>query len=128
MFRSRVAEEYMKRIARGKHNISSAGLFYSKIDLLDPIQKKVCAEFGIELPNKSRTMSIEFLGSQDVIVIVADDVPFEVIENWMTKGKVRSWNIPDVYPRNMSEEKVREVVNKIIRKVNELNEELDLLS
>jgi protein-tyrosine-phosphatase len=121
VFRSRVAEEYMKRIS--KHEVSSGGLIkYS--GNVHPIQAEVCKEFGLFLPNQSKTLSVENLKDQDLVIVVADDVPKELIIEWyVPKDKLRRWEINDVYPQNMNKEEARRIIKEIIKKVEELNEE-----
>jgi protein-tyrosine-phosphatase len=122
VFRSRVAEEYMKKIS--KHEISSGGLIKFNGNL-HPIQEEVCKEFGLILPNQSKALSVENLKDQDLVVIVADDVPKGLINEWyVPKDKLRRWEISDVYPHNMNKEEAKKVVEEIIKKVDELNEEL----
>ena len=123
VFRSRVAEEYMKKI-NPNHEISSAGLIKFSGDL-HPIQKEVCGEFDLIFTNQSETMSVEKLKEQDIIITVADDVPEDIFFGWDLKDKLRIWRIKDIYPSNMSKEGVRSIIGEIIKKVDELNEESD---
>jgi protein-tyrosine-phosphatase len=126
IFRSRIAEEHMKKISNGKHNISSAGLirFHGE---MEPLQKKVCEERGFILPNQSKSLSVEGLRNQDLVVIVANDVPPKLLEHkgYHTIGKVRRWNISDVETNDYTREEVENIIQSIVDKVEKLNNELE---
>jgi protein-tyrosine-phosphatase len=122
IFRSRVAEEYMKKISN--HNISSAGIIRADGDLISAVQKEVCKEFGLIFTNQSKTLTVENLRKQDLVIIVADDVPQEIFKNqfYNLDGKVRKWEIEDIfYP---DKENIRRTIIEIMKRVDELNEEL----
>lgn len=121
VFRSRVAEEYMKKIS--KHEISSGGLIAYNGNL-HPIQEEVCKEFELILPNQSKALSVEKLKDQDLVIIVADDVPKGIVDWYVPKDKLRRWEISDIHSHSMNKEGAKKIVEEIIRKVGELNEEL----
>ena len=123
IFRSRVAEEHMKKIS--KHNISSAGLIKFGGDMKLE-QQEVCKEFGLILPNQSKTLSLENLRKQDLIVIVADDVPKKIFENPdYHLNEIKKWKIKDVDSSNLDKKRIRPIVKKIIDNVEELNRSLN---
>lgn len=121
IFRSRVAEEYMRKIS--KHNISSGGVI--KFDGQMPqVQKDVCKEFGLILPNQSKTLNVDNLRNQDLIIIVADDVPQEIFEHPEYNLKeIRRWDITDIESTSNDKERIRYIVGEVVRRVKELNEE-----
>lgn len=122
VFRSRVAEEYMKKIS--KHEISSGGIIKFSGNM-PRLQQEVCREFGLILPNQSKTLELENLREQDLIIIVADDVSREVFEHPEYNLKeVRKWEIKDVPTDNSNKENIRYVVAEVIKRVEELNKEL----
>jgi len=86
VFRSRVAEEHMKKIS--KHEISSGGLIRYNGNV-HPIQAEVCKEFGLILSNQSKALSVENLKDQDLVVVVADDVPEGIVDWYVSKDKLR---------------------------------------
>ncbi|MFZ1970968.1 MAG: hypothetical protein WAU65_02210 [Candidatus Nanoarchaeia archaeon] len=123
VFRSRVAEEHMKKIS--KHNISSAGLI-SFSGNMQKEQQEVCKEFGLILPNQSKTLSLENLRKQDLIIVVADDVPQKIFENpEYNLCKIRRWEIKDVDTFDLDKKKIRPIVKKIIENVEDLNKSLN---
>ena len=72
-------------------------------------------------------VSIKLLREQDIVIVVASDVPRELFDNplYEATNKVRFWNIDDV--KNLftpSDENNKEIIEKIIKKVDELNKEL----
>ena len=89
------------------------------------LQQEVCREFGLILPNQSKTLELENLREQDLIIIVADDVSREVFEHPEYNLKeVRKWEIKDVPTDNSNKENIRYVVAEVIKRVEELNKEL----
>jgi protein-tyrosine-phosphatase len=124
IFRSRVAEEYMKKISH--HNISSAGVI-SFDGNLNKTQQEVCSEYGLRFTNQSKTLDLGNLRNQDLIIIVADDVPQEVFAHPEYNLKeIRRWEIKDVDSHSLDKENIRNIVGEIIRRVEELNEEINL--
>lgn len=124
IFRSRVAEEYMKKIS--KHNISSGGVI--RFDGQMPkVQQEVCKEFGLILPNQSKTLNVDNLRNQDLIIIVADDVPQEIFEHPEYNLKeIRRWDIKDIPSNSQDKESIRYIVGEVVRRVKELNNEIEL--
>lgn len=122
IYRSRIAEEHMKKISN--HEIDSAGLisFSGKVPKTHIISS---AKYGLNLDNKSKTLSVELLNEQDLVIIVADDVPIEVFKNPVYKfGEVRKWGIEDVNHLDMTHEEVEGIIEQIIKKVEELENEI----
>ena len=109
VFRSRVAEEYLKRISN--HEVSSFGLFKSKKippSEIIPAGKK----FGLDLSLNSKTASIEDLRKLDLLIIVADDVPSKIFEHhlYKLKNKIVRWDIPDLDAGSPREESIKNII------------------
>lgn len=115
VFRSRIAEEYAKK--RGM-NASSAGLIKTKL-LPDQIQLKVAKEFGLEIKENSKPISIELLQKQDKVILVASDVPVKIFRHplYGLKGKISVWKIKDVNQKTMKKDS-RKIIKQIINKID----------
>jgi len=117
-FRSKVAEDYFNRINKNpKLKAKSAGIIEgSPIDLT---QKKISKKLGIELKGKPKGVSTKLLKWQDIIVIVANDVPPALFKDNKKYGKkLIVWKIPDAKEDNESE--IKRIVNSIKINVNNL--------
>jgi protein-tyrosine-phosphatase len=124
IFRSRVAEEAMKRISN--HDITSGGVIRYDGNMTKE-QREVCKEFDLILPNQSKTLDLGNLRAQDLIIIVADDVPQAIFNHPEYNLKeIRRWEIKDIDSRYLEKKNIRNIVGEIIRRVEELNEELNL--
>ena len=123
-FRSRIAEVYFKKINRNKKiKVSSAGLIKGYLPL-DRNQVRNAKEFGLNILGKPRTTSMEMLRNQDLIIIIADDIPKTIFnKNWY-KDKVIIWKIPDV-KEGRDVEGNRKIIRAILKKVDELNKKLE---
>lgn len=130
VFRSRIAEEYLKQISN--HEVVSAGIFPNNWILIKE-QIDVPLQYGIDLSiNKSKPIRLEELYEQDYIIIIADDVSLELFNDnrYSLKGKVIKWNIKDVEttPRNgnnsyiLKSDNIEEIVLNIMSKVKKFNE------
>ena len=125
-FRSKVAEIYFNMINKNKNVIAdSAGIIKGN----DSRAKEAATakEFNIDLKGKPKGLSIELIRKQNMIIIVADDVPKNIFDrkeyiNFKTT-KIIVWKIPD-NPGATSVVKLRKIVKAVMRKVEELNEEL----
>jgi protein-tyrosine-phosphatase len=121
VFRSRVAEEAMKRISN--HDITSGGVIRYDGNM-NKEQREVCKEFDLILPNQSKTLDLGNLREQDLIIIVADDVPQAIFNHPEYNLKeIRRWEIEDVDSRYLEKKKIRNIVGEIVKKVEELNDE-----
>ena len=118
-FRSRVAERYLKKI-NPELEVKSAGLIRGRP--LDKNQIKLAKSEGIDITGSPQGLSSELLDWQDVIIIVADDVPREVFDHRKFKRKTILWDIEDADSDDT--EGVIKIIKSIKSKVNEFNEEL----
>lgn len=121
-FRSRVAESYFKKINRNKNiSVKSAGL----IKGLSPLDKTQVAitsskEFKLNIRGKPQGLSSKLLAWQNIIIIVANDVPLKVFvfdKNKEYSKKVIVWKIRD--SKTGSDKKdVKRAIKEIIKKVD----------
>jgi protein-tyrosine-phosphatase len=116
-FRSRVAECYFKKINKNKNiKAESAGLFEGS-----PNKKKtinILKKIGIKIKGKPRSMSNKLLREQDLIVIVADNVPKSIFIPKYVK-KVIKYPIKD--GKKGDETSSIEIAKKVMRKIDKLN-------
>jgi protein-tyrosine-phosphatase len=121
-FRSRIAEAYFKKINKNKNiKVKSAGLF--KGSPLSPETIKNAKRFGLNIVGRVNGLSSAVIKNQNIIVVVADDVPSQVFDKSRKMGKkVLLWNIKDANYKN--QKSVEKVIKKIIKKVNDLNNKL----
>ncbi len=121
-FRSKTAEAFFKKYNRNKfYEAYSAGLLPGKYPL-EKMQVKVAKSFGINLKGKPKPVTMDLLMKMDVVVIVADNVPAEVLSNQKYGREERIWKIPDVYTNNYRD--VEKVIAQIEKKVIEFIQEL----
>jgi protein-tyrosine-phosphatase len=128
VFRSKVAEAYFKKINEDTSlNVSSAGIINA--DWLTPIERKIVKRqmkiaktLGINYKFGSRNLKISLLNKQDIIVIVADDVPNIFRNQFYLKPslEVIRWKIPDVKKNRTSDKFIKKSVMQIIKKVERL--------
>jgi len=131
IFRSRIAEELFKKLIKKKdYKALSAGIIkWNKRDLRKDggfeAEKRVAKKKGINLSVKSRGLSSSLLRDTDIVVIVADDVSFEIFKDKSFGGKLISWKIPDVKDENKDKERValkiilliEEKIKKFVRRL-----------
>jgi protein-tyrosine-phosphatase len=119
-FRSKLADAFFKKINKNKNIKSkSAGLF--KGSPIDEDEKATAKENGIRIRGKPIGISTKLLKWQDIIVIMADNVPKENFqENEKYGKKVIVFKIKD----SDSKEDNSRVVKEIKKAVEELNEML----
>jgi len=119
VFRSRIAEAVFKKHYKGnKHQVKSRGLFPTLNGNKNTI--RVVKETGYDISGKPRNFGYEEIENQDLIIIVADDVPKSLFN--LYKKKTIVWKIKDVYDDNAEKEK--KVVKEIETKVKKLIKEL----
>ncbi len=118
-FRSRVAAEYFKKLDKNKKfEVSSAGLI--KGEPVNSVAAKTAREFGLNIHGKTRGLSSELLKKQDRVVIVADDVPSEVLKDHCRKIIVLKVKDTKVINARI----LRQIIKEIIKKVDDLNKRL----
>lgn len=124
-FRSRVAEAYFKKINRNKKiSASSAGLIQGFFPL-DKDQVRIAKnDFGININGKPRAMSMNLLKKQDMIIVIADDVPRNIFNYKWYKDRIFSWKIRDNND-NSTDKEIRKTIMQIIKKIDDLNNKLE---
>ena len=133
IFRSKVAEAYFKKVNKNKSiNASSSGII--KADVFSDVEKRltkflreIAKGFGMDIKGNSKLLSISLLKKQDMIIITANDVPAEIFNNkFYLKPdlKVVVWKIPDVKKGKDNKLVIKKSIEKIMKKVEELVEEL----
>ena len=122
-FRSRIAEAYFKKINKNKKYIAeSAGVIQGFLPL-DKNEVKAAKDFGISILGKPRAMTMDLLKKQDIIVVVANDVPKEIFSYKWYKDKVRIMKIKDVKD-NDKLENIRKVIKTIIKNLDKFTKQL----
>jgi len=121
-FRSKVAEAFFNKYNKNKkHKAKSAGIIKGM-----PVLTKtalIVKEFGIKLPKETRGVSEKDLYWQNIIVIVADNVPKELFTSRPNLvKKVIVWKIKDAGVEET--EKIRNIINQIDKKVKKFVREL----
>ncbi len=118
-FRSRVAAEYFRKINKNKKfEVSSAGLI--KGEPINPVSEKIARGFGLNIHGKTRGLSSELLKKQDLVVIVADDVPPSVLKDHCRKIIVLKVKDTKVINARI----LKQIIKEIIKKVDDLNKKL----
>ena len=125
-FRSKIAEIYFNIINKNKNIVAdSAGVI--KGDDSRAKEAATAKEFGINLKGKPKGLSIDLIRKQNMIIIVANDVPKNTFDrkeyiNFKTT-KIIVWKIPD-NPGATSVIKLRKIIRAVMKKVEQLNREL----
>jgi len=120
-FRSRIAEAYFKKINKNrKINVKSAGIFKGKP--VSKLENNITKKFGISIIGRTNGLSDKLLRWQDIIIIVASDVPRQIFKDKVEVKKVISWNIKDTTEKKGI--KIEEVAIAVIKKINQLNKQL----
>jgi len=118
-FRSKVAENYFNKINKNKNNVAQSAGFIIDSSPQSDIEVNTAKKLGLVInqnPNSFQKMTHSLLNWADIIVIVADDVLKDNIEN--TNAKILSWGITDIH--NHQEQKVENIINLITTKVDDL--------
>jgi protein-tyrosine-phosphatase len=127
-FRSRIAEEYFKKININPENeIGSEGLIMGGNP--DEEQIRIGKELlGVDISQRNpMPLNLEDLKDADLIIIVANDIPKpKIIFNYqnadLTK-KLIIWKIKDEQKRN--DKNIKRIILKIKKKVDRLNKKLE---
>ena len=121
-FRSRVALACFNKINKNKNiKAKSAGLI--KGNPLNPKTVAIAKRFGIDVSGKTQGLSSKLLAWQNMVVIVADDVPEQVFDKNKQYGKeVLVWKIRD--SKEYDTKEIKRLIREISEKVEELNKEL----
>jgi len=126
-FRSRVAEEYFKKIKKNKKiQVLSRGLIMGGNS--DNEQREISKQIlRIDIAKrKPLPIKLPELKEADLIIVVANDIP-KIIFNYKSgilKRKVIIWKIKDEQMKN--KKNIKRIVLAIKRKVDKLNRKLEL--
>lgn len=124
-FRSRIAEEYFRKINRNlKIKTASRGLIMGGDS--DSVQRGIAKQIlGVNIAKrKPMPISLNELIKADKIIVVADDVP-EIIFNYQLvnlKKKLVIWKIKDEQKKNKNN--IKNIALQIKDKVEELSRKL----
>ena len=121
-FRSVMAEGLFRKYNTNKSlKIKSAGPIMGKP--VGPAMREVAREFGIKIKQTPTGLSTDILDEQDIIVIVADDVPASLFDKSKKQGtKIIVWRIPDRKTHKVKE--MSNITKRIEDKVIALAKEL----
>lgn len=119
VFRSRIAEDYFLQ-RTSEHNVTSAGVFPyhgpRSSKLVETVKKH-----GIDLTRKqAEPITCDLLREQDLVVIVADDVPLSLFTNkfYGLIGKIGFFDIADVRDAS-NEEEIERVIAEVKQNVDQ---------
>jgi protein-tyrosine-phosphatase len=121
-FRSRIATEYFNKINKNK-KVKGSGAGVVVGAPLTNFQLKVAKDAEVNIRGKPRGLSSKLLMEQDIIVIVADNVPSLIFKDREYKAKIIRWDIKDVYDND--EKKILKTIEKIKKKVEGLVKKLE---
>ena len=132
VFRSKIAEAYFKKINKNKNiKADSAGIIIP--GELDETQKKLikfqrglAKNLGLNIEKTSKQMSLSLLRKQDMIIVAADNLPAKLFRDMYTKPnlKIIQWKIADAKGDKNDKLLIKESIEKIMRNVDKLVEEL----
>jgi protein-tyrosine-phosphatase len=115
-FRSKVAEAYFNKVNKNKKIVAdSAGLFPGR-----PISenlKRIAKSMGLKLEGRPKPITTDLLRRQNVIIIVADNVPRSIFTN--KKPEKIVWKINDTTEDNHGE--IRKIISQIMDRIDHLN-------
>lgn len=123
-FRSRIAQEIFNKINKNKeHEAKSAGMIQGSYPL-DKEEIFVAKELGIKLKGKPKGLSTDLLKWHDTAIIVADDVPKEILkDNYKFGKKLIVWKIKDAQSEN--KEEIKSIILDIKSKVEKFVKEIE---
>ena len=121
--RSRIADAFFRKLNKNPAFYSeSAGLFQGLYPL-DKKQVETAEKYGIKINGKPKAMSEDLLRKQDIIVIVADDVPIDIFPQYVNRKRIIRWEISDL--KSNTEKEIIEIILTIKNKVEEFVRSLD---
>jgi protein-tyrosine-phosphatase len=121
-FRSQIAAGFFEKLKmNNKYVVASAGVIRGQP--ISKVVKEIASRYKLKL-SKPKGLVREILNKQDVIVIVADDVPLAIFKNLKKSGKiVKVWKVHDAKETSVS--KIKPSVHAIEEKVKKLVKELE---
>lgn len=129
--RSRIAEAYFKKTNKNpKIKVKSAGLFPGNVNEKSHLDEiKICSKMGLNIRGNSKPITLSLLKKwQDLIIIVADDVPVSIFTSRSYAEKTKVWKIKDAWKirdyHGSNQETIQHIVKQIMKRVDKLVEEL----
>lgn len=121
-FRSKVAEAVFNKLNKNPNNkAKSAGIIRGRP--LDKVQVAVAKKMGYNINSKPRGLTSEMLIWNNYTIIVADDIPKNILKDNAKYGKgLKVWKIPDV--ESNDEKEIAKTISLIEKKVEKLVKEL----
>ena len=121
-FRSKVAEAFFIKLNKNpKHKTKSAGIIRGS-----KVSKEIKAaakEFGIKIKSQPQGLSTKLLKWQELAIIVANDVPKEIlVDNKKYNKKLEVWKIQDTSGKD--KETMNKIISEIDKKVKNLVKKL----
>ena len=112
-FRSQLAEAWFRKLNRSRDfEVSSAGIIRG-IPVAENV-KKIGRKFGLKVKSKPKAIREEFLIRQDLVVVVANNVPASVFKSRVPKVLV--WKIADKSQNDLKGiEKTAEIIGKKVK-------------
>jgi len=124
-FRSRAAEAYFRKLNNDKRiHVSSAGFIDG--GSADKVQREIAKKLlDVDIRGKITYLSLDLLRKQDLVVIVAKDVPKIMFNNSYGYGKTKFvyWGIKD--EQLLNKKNVKVIVKKIKKRVERLIKNLN---
>lgn len=124
-FRSRVAESFFNKLNKNpNYKAKSAGIIKDRPeDIIHLLENSICGKMGISLKGSPQGISFPLLKWQDIIVIVANDVPSSIFKDNKRYGKkLIVWKISDAKTNNKKE--ILSIIKSIEKKVKRFTKEL----
>ena len=114
-FRSKVAEAIFNKLNKNpKYKAISAGVIRG--NPLDKKQVAVAKQLGFTISSKPKGLTSKMLRDSQYHIIVADDVPRDLLKDSVKYGKkLIVWKIPDAKTDN--EEEIKRIILEIEKKV-----------
>lgn len=125
-FRSRVAEEYFKKVNKNrKVNAISRGIIMEGNS--DKEQRNISKKLlGINIAKrKPLPLNLKEMKEAGLIIVVANDIPKIIFNYWLTpiKERVVIWRIKD--EQRMNRRNISKIILKIKRKVDNLIKQVE---
>jgi protein-tyrosine-phosphatase len=116
-YRSKVAAAFFNKMSSSKHKAKSVGIIRG--NLMSPSVKACAKEYNLSIRGSPKPIDVPLLRWQDMIVIVADDVPASIFSESRKYGKkVVVWKIPDTADDNKAG--IQDGIEKIQKRVRNL--------
>lgn len=120
-FRSKIAEAHFKKVNKNKKiKVKSAGVI--KGHPVHPKTIKIVKELsGLNIKGKTNYLSSRLLEAQDLVIVVANDVPKSLFDKKHVK-KVIAWKVPDA--KEADRKTIKETL-EVLKKVSKLAKSLE---